>query len=139
MTFSSVLKKYIEQSRIDKNQNTNEIEKYIFNKWLLPLLGELPIKDISPFILEKLKKQMNDAGLAPATITRDFAVISQVFSYAKKHDLYSGDNPTTKVKKPSKDNRCSRFLSYEEANLLLEELNKTGQYFLGRIFTSRNA
>ncbi|MDR2646076.1 MAG: site-specific integrase [Holosporaceae bacterium] len=124
VTFSSVLKKYIEQSRIDKNQNTNETEKYIFNKWFLPLLGELPIKDISPFILEKLKKQMNDAGLAPATITRDFAVISQVFSYAKKHDLYNGDNPTTKVKKPSQDNRRSRFLSHEEADLLLEELGK---------------
>jgi integrase len=38
--------------------------------------------------------------------------------------LYSGDNPVSKVKKPSEDNRRSRFLSQEESITQLEELSK---------------
>ena len=36
--------------------------------------------------------------------------------------MYHGDNPVSKVKKPSEDNRRVRFLSHEEADLLLNEL-----------------
>jgi integrase len=88
----------------------------------------MPMKDISPFILEKLKKQMSEAGKAPRTIAYALALIRQVFNYAKSHDLYCGDNPTSKVKKPYEDNRRSRFLSYEEAELLLGELERVSQF-----------
>ncbi|MDR1031869.1 MAG: site-specific integrase [Holosporales bacterium] len=122
-----IFNKYFEQAILDKRGNTREIEEYIFKAWIEPNIGQLPLKDISPFILEKLKKQMNDAGKAPATIKRVLGVISQVFGYAKKRDLYNGDNPVTKVKKPSEDNRRSRFLSQEESLVLLTELSKVSQ------------
>jgi integrase len=123
-TFSEVFEQYAKQSQLDKNAKTCEIEKHIFKKWLSPLLGHMPMKDISPFALEKLKKQMKYAGAAAGTIARDFAVVSQIINYAKAHDLYDGENPTAKVKKPTEDNRRSRFLSQEEAEALLEELSK---------------
>lgn len=124
ISFDSVFKKYIEQSSRDKKKRTYEVERTFSQKWLIPLLGELPIKNISPFILEKLKKQMVDAGKAPKTIRHVLAIIQQVFNYARNHDLYNGDNPVSKVKKPSEDNRRSRFLSHEEAALLLDALQQ---------------
>ncbi|MDR2645630.1 MAG: site-specific integrase [Holosporaceae bacterium] len=67
---------------------------------------------------------MKDSGLSPRSITYALAIIRQAFNYARNFDLYCGDNPVSKVKKPSQDNRRSRFLSHEEADLLLEKLSK---------------
>jgi integrase len=124
ISFNSVFDKYIEQSQHDKDSETFKGELWRYNKWLNPLFGKTPMKNISPFILEKLKKQMFDAGKAPKTIRHVLAIIQQVFNYAKNHDLYNGDNPVSKVKKPSEDNRRSRFLSHEEAALLLDALQQ---------------
>lgn len=124
ITFSELFQRYIEQALQDKERKTCIEEQSKYNKWILPLFGNKPLKEISPFLLEKLKKVMADEGKAPRTITYVLALIRQVFNYAKNHDLYQGDNPVSKVKKPSEDNRRVRFLSHEEANLLLNELAK---------------
>lgn len=124
ITFSEVFQKYIEQAFQDKERKTCIEEQSKYNKWILPLFENKPLKEISPFMLEKLKKVMAYAGKAPRTITYVLALIRQVFNYAKNHDLYHGDNPVSKVKKPSEDNRRVRFLSHEEADLLLNELAK---------------
>lgn len=122
ITFNSVFEKYFEQALMDKRAKTCEVEEDIFKRWISPIFAKLSMKSISPFMLEKLKKQMSDSGKAPRTISYALAIVRQVFNYARNHDLYNGDNPVSKVKKPSEDNRRSRFLSYEEAGLLLEEL-----------------
>lgn len=62
---------------------------------------------------------MSDKGKIPRTITY-LALIRQVFNYAKSHDLYQGDNPVSKVKKPSEDNKRVCFLSHEEANFVIK-------------------
>jgi integrase len=123
-TFAAIFNKYYKQAAQDKDSKTCKVEISLFNKWLHPLIGSMPMKDISPFILEKLKKQMSDAGRAPRMVTYALALVRQVFNYAKNNDLYNGDNPVTKVKKPSEDNRRSRFLSQEESIILLAELSK---------------
>ncbi|MDR1031889.1 MAG: site-specific integrase [Holosporales bacterium] len=123
-TFAAIFNKYYKQATQDKVPRLCENEKVLFSKWLNPLIGSMPMKEISPFILEKLKKQMSDAGRAPRTITYALALVRQVFNYAKNNDLYNGDNPVSKIKKPSEDNRRSRFLSQEESITLLEELSK---------------
>lgn len=67
---------------------------------------------------------MKAEGKAPRTIQYALAVIRQVFNHAKRHSLFVGDNPVGKVKIPSEDNRRTRFLSHEEASLLLEEIKR---------------
>jgi integrase len=47
-----------------------------------------------------------------------------VFNKAAMWDLYKGDNPVKRVKKPNPQNQRERFLNYEEARLLLSELKK---------------
>ena len=47
-----------------------------------------------------------------------------MFNKAAIWDLYTGDNPVKLVKKPRPQNQRERFLSYEEARLLLSELEK---------------
>lgn len=51
-------------------------------------------------------------------------MVRQVFNYAKNHDLFNGDNPVSKVKKPRNDNRRNRYLEKEETERLLIALEK---------------
>ncbi|MDR1609748.1 MAG: hypothetical protein LBR78_02765 [Holosporales bacterium] len=48
ITFATVFKEYIEDAQGDRNNRTNKVELLYFNKWIAPLLGHLPMKDISP-------------------------------------------------------------------------------------------
>jgi integrase len=52
------------------------------------------------------------------------AIIRQAFNYARKNDLFAGDNPVSKVKIPRTDNRRVRFLTHDEADTLLTQLIK---------------
>jgi integrase len=124
ITFSEVFSQYITQAQQDKKPKTHNTERLLYKNWLSRAVGNIPLKDISPFTLERLKKSMADANRAPRTITYALAIVRQVFNYAKNHDLFNGDNPVSKIKKPSNDNKRIRYLSQEEANLLLEELGK---------------
>ena len=127
ITFAEVFEKYIVQAQQDKKTRTYNTELLLYKNWLSKIIGTMSLRDISPFILETLKKNMADAGRSPRTITYALALTRQVFNYARNHDLFNGDNPVSKVKKPSSDNRRVRYLSQEEANLLLEELRKKSQ------------
>jgi integrase len=122
LTFSTMFKKhYLPEQQYKKSFKTEEI---LYGTWIEPVIGNLPLKDISPIYLERIKKNLHDKGRAAATARYVLAVISQALNYAKKIGLYNGDNPIQKVKKPTGDNRRVRFLTHEEANILLKELKR---------------
>jgi len=71
----------------------------------------LPLKDIAPFHLEKLKKNMVEGGQSPRSIKYALSVVRQIFNTAKRLGSYAGENPTAKVKFPKPDNGRMRFLT----------------------------
>jgi integrase len=77
--------------------------------------------------MEKIKKDMIDAGKAPRSIQYALAVARQVINHAIRNEIFSGDNPASKVSRPKVDNKRLRFLSHEEADLLLDNLLKRSQ------------
>ena len=93
-----------------------------FRLWIAPVIGDLPMKDVTGFHLERLKKNMADANLTARTIRYALAVIRQVFNFARARNLYNGESPTAKVKTPQADNRRHRFLTRDEADRLFETL-----------------
>lgn len=101
-------------------------EEQLFRLWISPHIGEKPMRLIAPIHLEKIKKAMSDKGRAPRSIQYMLATIRQVFNHAIANDLYSGPNPAAgqKVKRPTVDNRRTRFLTEEESKALLLELAK---------------
>ncbi len=79
--------------------------------------------DVRPLDLERIKKNMLQANKAQRTVQYVLAIIRQIYNYANDHHFYSGDNPSTKVKRPKFDNRRSGFFSEEQASLLLKNLS----------------
>lgn len=123
ITFSQVfLNQYMPQAKNNKGQRSYKREESLYKLWIAPVIGKTPFKDVTPLNLERIKKNMTDQGMSARSIRYALAVIRQVFNFAKRHDIYKGDNPTAKIKLPQADNRRLRFLTHEEAESLLESL-----------------
>jgi len=65
---------------------------------------------------------MKVAGKSPRSIQYCLAVIRQVFNHAFRYSVFSGENPVKKVKIPKVDNKRLRFLTFDEADDLLNLL-----------------
>ena len=123
LTFGEFFQKtYLPIAKTSKKTSSYINEKGQFKKWIEPAIGEIPLKDIRPLHLEKLKKTLLDAGKSPRTIQYIFATVRGVWNTAKKHRVIEGDSPTKSVKRPRVENRRIRFLTTEEAQTLLEDL-----------------
>lgn len=107
-----------------KTERSINSENGYFKNWIYPVIGALPLSQVAPFHLEKIKADMAKAKKAPRSIHYTLAIVRQVFNHAIRHDLFDGANPVSKVKLPGGDNRRLRFLTHEEAAALLAELAK---------------
>ena len=113
---------YFPVAQKNKSPRSWQKEDQCFRLWIAPVLAEKPLKDVAFIHLERIKKNMADAGRAARSITYCLAVVRQTFNFARNYGIFEGINPVTKIKKPSEDNRRVRFLTHEEADKLLQAL-----------------
>lgn len=113
---------YLPQAKADKKERSVTREEGLFKIWISPSLGHFSMKDISPFHLERLKKDMAEGKQAPRSIEYALAIIRQVFNTARRLGVYGGESPTIGVKAPKVDNGRMRFLTRAEATMLLNAL-----------------
>jgi integrase len=106
----------------EKKKKTHISEEQQFRIWIKPVIGGKSFKDISTFDLEILKKTILDAGKSPRTVEYCLTTLGQIFRHAERFGYHVGEIPTTRIKKPKFDNKRVRFLSLEEAHLLLNQL-----------------
>jgi site-specific recombinase XerD len=116
------IENYLPEAKENKTYDSWRRENNLFEYWINPVVGKMPFKNIRPFHIERIKKNMKDAEKAPRSIQYAIAVIRQIFNHAIKNEIYSGGNPATKVGKPKIDNERTRFLTDEEAESLLNNL-----------------
>ena len=123
ITFSKIFtEQYVPVSSQNKTRGSLAAESSLFKLWIEPVIGRLPLKDISPLHLERIKKNMSDAGKSPRYCHYALAIIRQVFNFSKMVIGYEGSCPVGKVKKPKYDNQRQRFLTHEQAVLVLNAL-----------------
>mgnify|MGYP006286764095 FL=1 len=128
VTFGQFWKEnYIIHAESNKTLGSIRTEKTYFKHWIEPEIGTKTFNSISPIDLERIKKNMLDAGRAPRSVQYCLAIIRQVFNYARTLNLFHGDSPTAKVKPPRFDNKRLRFLSHDEAEKLLKALKEKSQ------------
>lgn len=122
-TFQEIFeKKYFPVSKGNKKKGSWSTEQSLFTLWIEPTIGALPLKDISPIHLERIKKIMADARKTPRTIAYALSLIRQVYNFTIGAGVYSGACPVKRVKIPKRDNRRQRYLRHKEADKLLEKI-----------------
>ncbi len=108
------------ESNSDKKSASRE--ESIFKVHIKPVIGSRPLKDVAAIHLERIKRDMAKKKLSPRSIHYAMSIIRQLFNFAKRFDYFNGDNPVSKIKMPSFDNRRMRFLTVQEAEDLLEDI-----------------
>ncbi len=111
----------------DKKPGSIKAEKILFEKWIKPVIGKKSFKDILALDFERIKKNMQDSKKSPSSIKYAFAVSRQIWNMASRDRLIARESPTKNVKTPKIDNRRTRFLTHDEADLLLEDLSVRSQ------------
>jgi integrase len=114
-------KHYYPWAKLNKKRPNDDESRY--RNWLRDSLGPKPLNEIDRKDLESLMQTMTEAGKAKATIRQVIALTRYLFNQAAEWNLYKGENPCSKIK-IKVDNARQRFLSKDEANLLLTELRK---------------
>lgn len=99
-------------------------EMALWNKWIAPEIGHLPLSALNPADIEPVKARMLAENKAPSSIKYALAVISQVWNFAQRNSVVKGICPTKMVSLPKRDNKRQRYLTREEAAKLLEALKK---------------
>jgi integrase len=113
---------YLPTFKIGRKEGTTRKGEEHFKNWIEPVIGNTPLKDVKPFAIEKIKKNVLGAGKAPRTLQYIFATIRQAWNMARRDGLVLNDSPTKNVKVPKVDNRRVRFFSHAEAEKLLKAL-----------------
>lgn len=123
ITFRNFFEKtYFPVSKLTKKPESYRKEEEHFKNWLNSEVGNKPMQDIFPLHLERIKKSILDAERAPRTIQYVFATFRQCWNMARRDGIVVRESPTKQVKVPKVDNRRMRYLTYEQAETLLEKL-----------------
>lgn len=122
-TFAQYFNKtYYPGTKGAKKDSSRKTEKGLFEKWIEPVMGDIPLVGLSTSNVEEVRSMLLGAGRTPRTVQYAFAVIRQVWNRARLDGLVQGDSPTKGAKVPKFDNRRVRFLYECEAECLLQEL-----------------
>ena len=124
ISFTSFFNDVYCPAQINKKSSSLESELSYFKNWIAPVFKDNCFKDIAPFDCERIKKDMLDAERAPRTLQYCFATIRQAWNMAKRDGLINTESPTKYVSIPKIDNKRLRFLTHDEADILLKELSK---------------
>jgi len=102
-----------------------------------PKCGDKSLSAITTHDLEALKASLLEKeietpsgkkrSLSPATVKHVLVLIRQIYYKMITWGLWKGENPIKGVKLPSLSNRRERFLTYQEAGILLDKLKKVSQ------------
>jgi integrase len=123
--FKDIANKYIQWAKENKKSWFSDDHRY--KNHLSERLDDNRLNEISSFDLERMKSELIKEELAPATVNHCLVLIRQMFNKAIAWGLYKGVNPIKGVKMPTIQNQRERFLSYEEADVLLNELLKVSK------------
>ncbi|MBT6248391.1 MAG: site-specific integrase [Nitrospina sp.] len=139
--FKVLAEKYIEWAKTEKKSWKDDESRYKHH--IAPVLGEFRIKDIAVIHVENLKSTMKkkknartNKPLSDITIKHTLALLRQIFYKGKSWGMFDGENPVTVTARDSKtfrkflkgvDRKRERFLSRQEAKLLLDELKNRSQ------------
>jgi integrase len=121
LTFGELLEKhYLPWSAENKRRARDD--RAMFRNWLKPRLADKSLKDIAPLDIERLKRDMREAGKSEATVKHALCLVRQSFNKAVVWRLWRGESPCKGVAFPTPNNARQRFLSQDEAARILETL-----------------
>lgn len=104
-------------------QGANVVRCYV-KLHLLPIFQGRSLATISALEVEALKNKLLAAGFAAQTVKHILAFLDRIFKKTAAWGLHSLPSPTQGVVRPKIDNARKRYLTRDEANILLTDLRR---------------
>jgi hypothetical protein len=126
MPFHVLAERYLEWAKTSKKSWKDDESRY--KLYVEPVLGNIPLKDVSVIHLERLKRDTQKKGLAPGTVKHALVLARQIFNKAIGWKEYAKENPVRATLAVDRkflkipDNKRNRYLAHEDADLLLSTL-----------------
>jgi len=120
--FNDFFNQYISIQCSRKSLSTVKTVTGLYNNHIKQVLGDRKLREIRTFDILLLQKKLIDEKCSASTINLVLYVISNMYNEAIKIDIYDGENPAKNIKLIKKDNARVRYLTKDEADLLLENL-----------------
>ena len=111
-----------------KAQGSLVAEETLWSKWLRLGIGETPLIELTPALLDKIKADMMEARKSLSSIKYAMAVVSQIWTLAERDGIVTEKCPVKKVTLPRQDNRRARYLTTNEAEKLLAALTERASF-----------
>ena len=118
-TFSQLINKFMVEYAPKKSVNMQK-SYATSRKHLIPFFGDLNLVSISPKMLSRYTVMRRSEGAAPASINREFALLSKAFTLAVEEWEWLQHKPYRKILKEKENNERERYLSLNEEKRLLE-------------------
>jgi integrase len=114
-----VWKKYLSWAKQHKKSWNKDLQRWQMH--VQPHLRDKKMDAVTTydvhFVIKRMRLRRN---YAPATIKHVIVLIRRVYNWASDMDLYSGENPASKIKLPKLNNEITECLSKDEISRLLE-------------------
>ena len=122
--FCEMMDKFVKEHRHYRgkiiSQNTKRSYAHSL-KHLLPVFAEIPLKKITSERIERYMNERETEGASPASINREFSLLSVAFNNAIKWK-WGKDNPCKDIEKLPEDNQRIKYLSATEVTKLYAKL-----------------
>lgn len=114
---------------LGRKPTTLDNYRSILRSHLLPRFGEVAISHVKKGDIEAFMAALTDAGKAARTRSGIFKLLSQVFTFAQRHD-WCEQNPCRSVRRP-RVRECSeiRFLNQQELDTLIAAVDVSDKPF----------
>jgi integrase len=117
MTLGEALERYADEISI--NKKGGQAERQRMTKMHKTRLASMSLDQIRPADIAKYRDGLVKQGFAPASVLRDLALLSHVFTIARTEWALPVDNPVKDVRKPKVSNARDRRLEPADLERLL--------------------
>lgn len=119
ITLAEAIERYLEHVSSQKRPNSDHRDR-IAAKAILEKFGqEISLTDVSSQRLANYRDS-RIKQVTPSTIQKEFALLSHLFNVARREWGLPISNPVSDISKPKIKNERTRFLTFEEAQKLLD-------------------
>lgn len=138
--FDTLAEKYLAWAKENKKSWIDDKGRY--ERHLNPLVGKIPVNQFSVLTMERMKRDLKrkkikkgkiKTPMAEHTVKHCLVLVRKIFYWAADRGLFDGKNPVKETIKADKqflkveDNKRLRFLSFKEAEILLNEIKSVSQ------------
>ena len=107
-----------------QKRSTQAFSESILRRHVIPMLGKVSLRDISPAHVQNVINAKRLQNLSPQTLTHIRNRISAVLQHAKAHRWFFGELPTTAVRVPEMVRKERKALNWSEVCTLANALTE---------------